>query len=135
MGKTSQKVTKDKDPKRVDGGCKSRENLMKKMKDNILKDAKKGGGDTNDSSNETTRPTNNSSNEATRPTNNSSNETTSVTNNITAIGSNDTYVYGVGILAVFAIDVCVFFGYNTFSKNKKNVNEKQDQPPKRHHTI
>ena len=113
MGKTSQKVTKDKDPKRVDGGCKSRENLMKKMKDNILKDAKKGGGDTNDSSNETTRPTNNSSN-----------ETTSVTNNITAIGSNDTYVYGVGILAVFAIGVCVFFGYNTFSKNKKNVNEK-----------
>ena len=34
--------------------------------------------------------------------------------------SNDTYVYGVGILAVLAIGVCVFFAYNTFQpKNKK----------------
>ena len=28
--------------------------------------------------------------------------------------SNDTYVYGVGILAVLAIGVCIFFAYNTF---------------------
>ena len=46
--------------------------------------------------------------------------------------SNDTYVYNIGILDVLAIGVCVFFAYNTFqSKNKKTVNEKQDQPPKR----
>ena len=80
MGKTSQKVTKDKDPKRVDGGRKGRWSVMKKMKENILNDAKKGGGDTTNSSNETTSSTNNSSN-----------ETTSVTNTATT-RSNDTYV-------------------------------------------
>ena len=36
---------------------------MKKMKEDVLNDAKKGGGDTTNSSNETTSPTNNSSNE------------------------------------------------------------------------
>ena len=51
------------------------------------------------------------------------------------VQSNDTYVYGVGMLAVLAIGVCVFFAYNTFPKNKKLVNEKQDQPPKRRHML
>ena len=92
---------------------------MKKMKENILNDAKKSGEDTTNSSNKTTSAANNSSN-----------ETTSVTNTAT-IRSNDTYVYCVGILAVFAIGVCVFFAYNTFPRNKKPVNEKQDQQPKR----
>ena len=41
MDKTSQKVTKNKDPKRVDAGRKGRETFMKKMKENILNDAKK----------------------------------------------------------------------------------------------
>ena len=89
---------------------------MKKMKENILKDVKKGGGDTTNSSKETTSATNNASNES-----------TSVTNTATA-RSNDTYVYGVGILSVLAIGACVFFAYNTFPKNKKQVNEKEDQP-------
>ena len=45
-----------------------------------------------------------------------------------SVQSNDTYVYGVGMLAVFVIDVCVFFACNTFQpKNKKLINEKQDQ--------
>ena len=39
--KTSQKVTIDKDPKCVDAGQKGRENFMKKVKENILNDAKK----------------------------------------------------------------------------------------------
>ena len=51
-----------------------------------------------------------------------------------SVQSNDTYVYGVGILAVLAIGVCVFFAYNT-SENKKQANEKQDQPPKRRHML
>ena len=42
------------------------------------------------------------------------------------VQSNDTYVYGVGMLAVLAIGACVFFAYNNFSKNKKQANEKQD---------
>ena len=108
MDKTSQKVTKNKDPKRVDSGRKGRENFMKKMKENILNDAKKGGGDTTNSSNDTTSPNNNSNDETTSATNNSSNETTSVTNT-PAARPNNTYVYGVGVLSVFAIGVCVFF--------------------------
>ena len=48
--------------------------------------------------------------------------------------SNDTYVYGVGILTVLAIGVCVFFAYNTSqAANKKQVNEKQ--PPNRRHML
>ena len=41
LDKTSQKVTKDKDPKRVDAGRKGKENVMKKMNENILNDAKR----------------------------------------------------------------------------------------------
>ena len=98
MDKTSQKVTKDKDPKRVDAGGKSREYFMKIMKENILNDGKKGGRDTT----------------------NSSNETTSVTNTANT-RSNDTYVYSVGIIAAFGIGVCVFFGYNTYNIYNKWV--------------
>ena len=54
-----------------------------------------------------------------------------------SVQSNDTYVYGVGMLAVLAICVCAFFAYNTFQpKNKKLLNEKQDQvPSKRRHML
>ena len=47
---------------------------------------------------------------------------------------NDTYIYGVGILAVLALGVCVFFAYSTFQP-KNPVNKKQDQPPKRRHMF
>ena len=59
MNKTSQKVTKDKDPKLVEEGRNGRENFMKKMKEDILIDAKKGSADAINSSNKTTSPTNN----------------------------------------------------------------------------
>ena len=56
--------------------------------------------------------------------------------------SNDTYVYGIGILAILAIGVCVFFSYNTSQANKKKASKKkkadekkQDQPPKRRHML
>ena len=53
-----------------------------------------------------------------------------------AARSNDTYVYGVGLLAVLAIGVCVFFTYNTSqAENKKQAHEKQNQPPKRRHIL
>ena len=56
-----------------------------------------------------------------------------------SLQSNNTYVCGVGILAVLTIGVCVFFTYNTFQPFKKLINDrlvaqhkqKQDQPPKR----
>ena len=47
---------------------------------------------------------------------------------------NDTYVYGVSMLVVLAIGVCVFFVYNTFQP-KKLINEKKDQPPKGSHML
>ena len=53
-----------------------------------------------------------------------------------SVQSNGAYVYGVGMLAVLAIGVCVFFVYNIFQpKNKKQANEKKDQPPKRRHML
>ena len=53
-----------------------------------------------------------------------------------AVRPDNSYVYGVGILAVFAIGVCAFFAFNTFQpKNKKLINGKQDQPPKRRHLL
>ena len=123
MDKTSEKITKD--PKRVEAGRKGRENYMNKYKDSILNDAKKGGGDTTNISNETT----NANNTATTPA-------TSTDNTTTTTRSNGAYVYSVGILAVLAMDVCVFFPYNTFQpKNKNLVNEKPDQPPKRCHML
>ena len=80
-------------------------------------------GPTINSGNETTSPTINLSNESTSSTNNSSNETTSVTSTTTT-RSNDTYVYGDGIIAVLAIGVCVFFAYDTFQPEKL-INEKK----------
>ena len=122
MDETPEKVTKD--PKRVEAARKDREKYMNKFKESILNYAKKGSEDTSNASKETTSATNNASN-----------ETTSVTNTITT-RSNDTYVYVVGILAVLVTSVCVFFAYNNFQpKNKKLVNEKQDQQPKRRHMF
>ena len=109
MDKKSEKITKD--PKRVEAGRKGRENYMNKYKESILNDAKKGSGDTTNISNETTSPTTNTSNE----TPNATNETASAK---TTTRSNNTYVYGVGILAAFAIGVCVFFAHNTFQPEK-----------------
>ena len=50
------------------------------------------------------------------------------------VRSNDTYVYGVAILAVLSIGVCVFFAYNN-SQAKTTNEEKQDQPQKRRHML
>ena len=52
------------------------------------------------------------------------------------VQSNGAYLYSVGTLAVLAIGVCVFFAYETSqAANKKQVNEKQDQPPKRRNML
>ena len=51
------------------------------------------------------------------------------------VQSNGAYIYGVGIFAILAIGVCVFFAYNTFQPKKKIINERQGQPPKRRHIL
>ena len=97
---------------------------MNKLKENILNDAEKGGRDTSNASDENTSATNTATAPATS------------TNSAATTRSSDTYAYGVGILAVLAIGVCVFFAYKTSqAANKKQVNEKLDQPPKRCHIL
>ena len=109
MDKTPQKVTKE--PKRVEAARKGRENYMNKLKESILNESEKGSGDTSNASNETTGTTNT----AITPANS--------TNNTATTRSSDTYVYGIGILAVLAIAVCVFFTYNA-SKAAENKSMK-----------
>ena len=122
MDKTPQKVTKD--PKCVEESRKGKEKYMNKLKKSILNDAKKGSGDNSNVINETTSATSTT----TTPT-------TSTTSTATTRPS-DTYIYGVGILAALVITICVFFTYNSSRvTNKKNVNGKQDQPPKRLHML
>ena len=120
MDKTSQNVSKD--PKRVEAARKDRENYMNKLKENILNDGTKGGRDSSNASSETTSPTNTIITRA------------ASTTSTTTTRSSDTYVYGVGILAVLAIGVCVFFAYKTSqAANKKQVVEKQT--PKRRYML
>ena len=104
MDQKPEKVTKD--PKRQERGKKAHKTHMKRLKEKILEDNQLP------TSSPTDRPT---------PSTSSSigNSTPSTPPHITR--SNDTYVYGVGMLAVLAIGVCVFFAYNTFQpKNKKS---------------
>ena len=61
MDKTPEKVTRDKDPKRVEAARKGKEKYMNKLKESVLNDVKKGSGNTTNASNETTSATNNAS--------------------------------------------------------------------------
>ena len=86
---------------------------------------KKGGEDTTNASNETNSATNIATTHA----------ITHATTTTTTTRSNDTYVYGVGILAVLAIGVCVFFAYPKNKKQDIDHRYEQKQPPKRHHVL
>ena len=109
-------ITREKHPGRVAQGHKLAA-LMKKRKEEIL--PSKGQS--------TVQPTEQSTDQS------------SVQSTVqSTVQSNDTYVYGVGILAVLAAGVCVFFTYQ--AKNKKQNNDrveaqheqkKQDELPKR----
>ena len=122
MDKTSQKVTED--LKRQERDKKLHKTYTKRLKEKIAYQ------DNQD------KPTSSASS----PTGDSTTSTSYSIGNSTpstplhTIRSNDTYVYGVGILAVLAIGVCVVFTYNTFQP-KKLINEKQDQPPKPRHML
>ena len=119
MDKKSQKVRKD--PKRQERGKKSRETYMKRLKEEILEEF-----------NQLTTPP---STDRPTPSAPSSTGNSTPSTPFHATRSNDTYIYGVGILAVLAISVCVFFAYNFFPKNKILIDEKQDQAPKRRHML
>ena len=130
MDKTSKKVTKD--PKRQERGKKSHETYMKRLKEKILEDNQLPTPPPTD------EPTPSNSSSIGDPTSSTSSSTGDPMRSMPfhTTRSNDTYVYGVGILAVLAIGVCVFFTYNTFQpKNKKQINEKNNQPLKRRHML
>ena len=119
MKKSSQKVTKD--PKRQERVKKSHETYMKRLKEKVLEDNQ--------------LPTPTLTDGSTPSTSSSTGDPTPSTPSHTA-RSNYTYVYGVGMLAVLVISVCVFFACNTFQpKNKKFINAKQDQPAKGRHML
>ena len=108
MDKTSEKVTKD--PKRQEQGKKSHETYMKRLKEKILEDNQLPTPSPTD------KPTPSTSSSLGNPTTSTPLHTTR---------SNDTYVYGVGIVAVLANGVCVFFASNTFQpKIKKLTNDR-----------
>ena len=90
MDKTSQKVTKD--PKRVEQGKKSYETRMKRLKKEILEEHQPP------TSSSTCDPTPSTSCSICDPAPSASSHR-----------SNDTHIYGVGMFAVLAIGVCVFF--------------------------
>ena len=140
MNKTSQKVIKD--PKKVEQGKKSYETSMKRLKEQILEEHQPP---TSSSACDPTLSTSSSTCDSTPSTSSSTRDPIPSTSSFTcgptpstsshATRSNDTYIYGIGMFTVLAIGACVFFAYNTFPKNKKPVNEKQDHPPKRCHML
>ena len=94
---------------------------MNKLKEKILKDNQLSTSPSTDRS--------------TASTSSSMNNSTSSTSSTTA-GPSNTYIYGVGIFAVLAIGVYIFFAYNTSqAATKKQVNEKQHQSPKQRNML
>ena len=111
VDKISQKVTKD--PKRQERGKESHKTYMKSLKEKILE-------------NNQDKPTSSGSSPKgdTKPSTFFSTGDPTPSTPLNATISNDTYVYGVGILAVLAIGVCVFFAYND-SQVKKTINKEK----------
>ena len=107
MDKTSKKVTKN--PKRQERGKKSHETYMKRLKQKFLEQNQMSTLFISFSTCDPAPPTSSSTCD---PTPSMPSHTTR---------SNDTYVYGVDILAVLAIGVCVFFKYRAKNKNKTMI--------------
>ena len=127
MDKTSVKVIKD--PRRVEQGKKSYETCMERLKEKMLEKHQLPTPSTSSSICDPTPSISSPTGDPAPSTSSSTGEPTSSTFSH-ATRSNDTYVYGVGMISVLTNGVCIFFAYNTFPKNKKQANEKQDQPPK-----
>ena len=104
-------ITREKHPGRVAQGHKLAA-LMKKRKEEILRN--KEQSTTEQSTQQSTQQY------AQQPTEQSTQQSTQQPTQQSTVQPNDIYVYGVGILAVLAIAVCVFFTYNTFPKKQAN---------------
>ena len=129
LDKTPQKVTKD--PRRAEQGKKSY-TRMKRLKEITLEDNQLPTFSTSSS---ICDPIHSTSSPKCDPKPFTFSSTCDPTPSASSHATNGTYVYGIGILAILAIGPCAFFAYYTFPKNKKRVNEKQNQPPKRRHML
>ena len=96
-------ITREKHPGRVDQDHKFAA-LMKKGKEEILRNKE--------------QPTEESTEESTE-------QSTEKPLVKSKVQSNDTYVYGVGMHAVLASGVCLFFAYNTSQSKTLLLNEKK----------
>ena len=113
-GEEKKTITREKHPGRVAQDDKLAA-LMKKRKEKILRNKGQSKEQSTEQSTEQSKeqPTEQSSVQ-------SSVQSTEQSSVRSTVQLNDTYIYGVGILAVLVISVCVFFTYNTFQpKNKK----------------
>ena len=133
-GKEKKPITREKHPGRVAQGHKLAA-LIKKRKEEILCNKEQSAEQSTEQSKEESKEQSSVQSKDQSKEQSSVQSTEQSTVQPTE-QSNNTYVYGVGMLAVLAIGACVFFAYNTSqAKNKKLVNEKQDQPPKRRHML
>ena len=130
MTEEKKTITREKHPGRVAEGHKLAA-PMKKRKEERLSNKEQS----------TVQSTEQSSVQSTVQSSVQSTEQTSVQSTLQSteqpsVHSNGAYIHGVGILFVLAIGVSLFFTYDTFQpKNKKLVNEKKNQPPKRLHML
>ena len=113
-------ITREKHPGRIVQGHKFAA-LMKKRKEEILCNKEQS----------TVQSTERSSVQSTeQPSVQSTVQSTENPSVHSTVQSNDTFIYGVGMLAVLAIGVYAFFSYNTFSLKKssmeKRINHQND---------
>ena len=122
-----EKITREKHPGRVAQGHKLAA-LMKKRKEEILRDKEQF----------TVQSTEQSREQSSVQSTLQSTEQSSVKPSVqSTVQSNSAYIYGVGIVAVLATAVCVFFAYNKKSSQGSNK-ENQEQPikpPKRRNML
>ena len=104
MNEEIQKVTKEKNPNRVAAGKKSYETHMIKLKGDIL-----SGSSTSNATPSTSNTTSSTSN--TTPSDTSSTKSSS--------SSYVAHMYGVGILSILAVGLCVFYYYSDDIKGDK----------------
>ena len=117
MAKTPQTVTKDSG--RQERSKKSYETYIKRLKEKILKDNQLSTSSpthrptsSTSSSTDNSTPSTSSSTDRSTPSTPSSLDNSMPSTSSSTTRSSDTYIYGVGILAVLAVGVCVFFAYN-----------------------
>ena len=127
-------ITREEHPGRVAQGHKLA-TLMKKRKEEILRTKEQAAEQSAEQFTE--QSTEQSMEQSTeqsmvQPTEQPSVQSSAQFTEQSSVRSNRAYVYGVGMLVVLVIGVCIFFAY---PKNKKQANEKQDQPPKRRHML